>query len=153
VAVSRKDLGNDRFGTHDVDRKIAPVGKVVDAGRLVDETDIERERASPEVEGTDWNRKGVDQSEGGRWLAGPRADDQQGCPRQGYDTFPDFAAQSIVRLEHFVLPSCECFKSVYRPTGTSDADKESRRFHLKRLILSEHTDISLWLHFQKIGIL
>src|SRR5262249_51992139 len=57
VAVSRKDLGNDRFGTHDVDCKIGAVGKVVDAGRLVDEADIERERASPGVEGTDWNRK------------------------------------------------------------------------------------------------
>jgi hypothetical protein len=108
VAVSRKDLGNDRFGTHDVDGKIVAVGKVVDAGRLVNETDIERERASPEVELTDWNRKRVDQSEGGRWLAGPRTPDhQQGCPRQGYDTFPNFATQPIVRLKHFVLPSRE----------------------------------------------
>src|SRR5262249_53915925 len=104
-AVSRKDLGNDRFGTHDVDCKIVAIGKVVDAGRLVDEADIERERASPGVEGTNWNRKRVDQSEGGRWLAGPRTPDhQQGYPRQGYGIFLDFAAQPIVRSKHFVLP-------------------------------------------------
>src|SRR5262249_24388856 len=105
VAVSRKDLGNDRFGTHDVDCKITPVGKVIDAGRLVDETDIERERASPGVEGTDWNRNRVDQSEGWRWRVGPRPPGhQQGCPRQGYGIFLDFAAQPNCAIEPFCPP-------------------------------------------------
>ena len=49
MPVIRKDLGNERFGVQGVDCKIVAVGEVVDARRLVDETDIKRIRTSPRL--------------------------------------------------------------------------------------------------------